>query len=300
MRGLWYVAVATLRLLVAVEAAVAPDLQHQVDRDVQPPAIPLEYRGTESSKSIKPGTELRILEVGDSITYGVGSYYSRGGGGNGYRLMLQKYLSEDKLVHAGTEREGHMDDGYFAAWNGATIQYIADHVGPSLAQRPNIILLHAGTNDMNPDNRTSTEGHDPVAASERLGSLIDMMTTACPDAVVLVAMIINTCVPKQAPQTKVFQSLVPKVVAPRLQAGKHVLAVDFSTFHGTMSDDCIHPWQQGYRVMADYWFDFLAQIPKDWITAPVGPDPKRGSAGRLTPSTPLLGLLGLLFVLMYA
>lgn len=155
---------------------------------------------------------------------------------------------------------------------------------------------------MNPNGAISTEGHDPVAASERLGGLIDKMTAACPDAVVLVAMIIGTCNAEQSPQTKVFQSLVPKVVAPRVQAGKHVLAVDFSTFRLDNLRDCIHPTNQGYWLVGYYWYDFIAQIPQDWIAAPVGKDPKReeSSSLRLRANALLLGVLVLSFVLMYA
>lgn len=167
-----------------------------------------------------------------------------------------------------------------AAWVGETIQYIADRVGPSLKQRPNIILLYAGTTDLG-----LNKGHDPVAASERLGSLIDQMVTACPDAVILVAMIIGTCKPAQEPQTKVFQSLIPGVVNKRLQAGKHVLAVDMTTFPLSDLSNCINPTNAGYQLVGDYWYDFLTQVPQDWITTPVGPDPNRGLL--VQPSLPL-------------
>jgi hypothetical protein len=164
-----------------------------------------------------------------------------------------------------------------------------------------MILLHAGTNDMNPSSSISTEGHDPVAASQRLGSLIDKMVAACPDAVILVAMIIGTCNADQAPQTKIFQSLIPNVVLSRLKAGKHVLPVDFSTFALSNLRDCIHPTNEGYQLMGDYWYDFISQVPPTWITEPVGKDPKSqdSPAVRLDTNTPLLGLLGLSLALMY-
>lgn len=310
MGASWSAAVATLLLIIAVEATMArtlaPLLSKHFAVDVfQAPANPLKLVNTAPGKPIKPGTELRILPIGDSITYGFLSDQG-GGDGNGYRLRLRQLLSKDKVVFAGTETSptGNMTDGFFAAWNGKTIQYISDHVTPSLEQRPNIILLHAGTNDMNPNDAISKEGHDPVAASERLGSLIDKMTASCPDAVILVAMIIGTCNSEQAPQTKLFQSLIPNVVAPRLEAGKHVLAVDFSTFPLDKLRDCIHPTNQGYQLVGYYWYDFIAQIPQDWITAPVGDDPQRSEAQNLAmrPETHmlLLGLLGLLVVMMYA
>ncbi|KAL6900231.1 carbohydrate esterase family 3 protein [Trichoderma evansii] len=311
LKKLCSIAIATLNLLAVDASVIQPDVSRQLTSQlvmndntqaILAVPFPLIFKNTPPGKAIKPGTELRILPVGDSITYGFLSDLE-GGDGNGYRLRLREDLSNDIVVFAGnvTSSVGNMTDGYFAAWNGKTIQYIENNVGPSLEQRPNIILLHAGTNDMNPDSSISTEGNDPVAASLRLGSLIDKMVESCPDAVILVAMIIGTCRAEQAPQTEMFQSLVPGVVMSRFQAGNHVLAVDFSTFALSNLRDCIHPTNQGYQLLGDYWYDFITQIPQGWITEPVGNDPKRqGSlAMHLGTNMPLLVLLGLLFVLMY-
>ncbi|TLD05009.1 uncharacterized protein PgNI_09260 [Pyricularia grisea] len=230
----------------------------------------MRYRGTAPGKEVKPGTELRILCAGDSITVGFLSDQN-GGDGNGYRLKLKQDLSRDEVVYAGTVSGGSMRDGYYAAWSGKTIQYIADHIGPSLEQRPNIILLHAGTNDMNPNSGISTEGNDPAGAADRLGKLIDQMFKACPDAVVIVAMIVNTCDENQSPRTKSYQSLIPGVVSLRRNAGKHVLAADFTSYPLSSLQDCIHPTNDGYHLFGDYWYDFITQIPKDWINDPVEP-----------------------------
>lgn len=154
---------------------------------------------------------------------------------------------------------------------------------------------------MNPNSAISTEGNDPVAASQRLGNLIDKMVDTCPDAVILVAMIIGTCNADQAPQTNMFQSLVPGVVMSRFKARKHVLPVDFSTFALSNLRDCIHPTNQGYQLLGDYWYDFITQIPQDWLTEPVGDDPKRQDsfAMHLGTNMPLLVLLGLSLVLIH-
>lgn len=166
-----------------------------------------------------------------------------------------------------------------AAWTGKTIKYMHDHIDASLAHRPNIILLHAGTNDMNPSSGVSTEGHDPAEAAVRLGTLIDKMFDKCPDATILVAMIISTTRPTQIPQTVQYQALIPGLVQTRYAAGKHIIAVDFTTFD--LLQDGIHPTKPGYRVMGDWWYDFMTQIPKSWISEPVGDDPVRdiGSNG---------------------
>nr|UMZ45353.1 hypothetical protein [Paramyrothecium sp.] len=224
------------------------------------------------------GIKLRILCAGDSITVGFLSDQD-GGDGNGYRLQLRDRLEEsgDEVVFAGTDRYpgSTMTDAYFAAWSGKTIKFIDDHISPSLVQRPNVILLHAGTNDMNPNHAVSREGNDPEGAARRLGVLLDHIIETCPDAVVLVAEIIGTCKPEQSPQTEEFQSLIPDIVRERRDAGHRVLAVDFSTFPMSDLRDCVHPTNDGYRKLGDYWYDAMTQIPRDWISMPVGPDPVR-------------------------
>ncbi|KAF1807844.1 SGNH hydrolase [Eremomyces bilateralis CBS 781.70] len=248
------------------------DVELSLNTSVVP--LLLERTGITPGQGVKPGTKLRILCVGDSITVGAAS-----GDGNGYRLQLRNNLSNDNVVFAGTEFSGGMADGYFAAWTGKTIQYVTDHVKPSLEQRPNIILLHLGTNDMTENSAISTEGNDPSGAAQRLGNLIDQMIALCPDAIIMVAMIINTCDPSQAPQTQRYQLLVAKIAQQYSSKGHKVIAVDFTTFPISQLRDCIHPADEGYREMGHYWYDFITQIPRDWIQEPVGPDPRRAGAG---------------------
>lgn len=162
-----------------------------------------------------------------------------------------------------------------AAWSGRTIKYMADHVGPSLKQRPNLVLLMAGTNDMHPDGGTSKEGHEPVAAAGRLGNLIDQVFEACPDATVLVATIVPTCEERKVVLTQKFQNVIPMEVATRRAEGKHIMAVNLAAYPVDLMRDCVHPTNEGYRIMGDWWYDFITQIPEGWIQDPVGPDPER-------------------------
>ncbi|KAK2029622.1 hypothetical protein LX32DRAFT_616739 [Colletotrichum zoysiae] len=247
----------------------------------------LRYKGTKPGREVKPGTKLRILGVGDSITVGFLSDRN-GGDGNGYRRQLRDDLSEDEVVFAGSETmSGTMDGNRFGAWSGQTIQYIYDHIGPSLKQRPNIVLVHAGTNDMNPSLDIAKQGNDPKGAADRLGKLLDKIIDACPDATVLVGMIINTCDEKQSPATKEYQQLIPGVVRSRKDSGKHILAADFTTYETSHLQDCIHPTNDGYKLFGSYWYDFITQIPKDWIEKPVGDDPDEdGDNGGLDKNIP--------------
>jgi hypothetical protein len=182
-----------------------------------------------------------------------------------------------------------------AAWSGKTIQYINNHINESLEQRPNVVLLHAGTNDMDTRSSISREGSDPKDAALRLGQLIDKIMEYCPDAVILVAIPLSSC-DGYKPKMPGFRALVPGIVRQRRQNGEHVIAVDFSTFDLNDLRDCLHPTNDGYSIMGDYWYDFLTQVPDGWIKTPVGDDPEReeeenGVGGRIeTGSKTFLGI----------
>jgi len=79
-------------------------------------------------------------------------------------------------------------------------------------------------------------------------------------------------------RTKQYQALIPNIIETRAAANKHVLAVDFTKFPTSLLRDCIHPTDLGYRVMGDWWYDFITQIPSGWLAPPIGPDPFRNSS----------------------
>jgi lysophospholipase L1-like esterase len=137
------------------------------------------------------------------------------------------------------QNEGH---------NGAMISEIATYANYSLPMRPNVVLLHAGTNDMNQPN-------DPDNAPARLGSLIDQIVNACPDAAVLVAQIIPAANSDTMARIKTFNAAIPDVVAERASAGKKVMVVDFSNVLQTKDlIDGLHPTDDGYNKLANAWY----------------------------------------------
>jgi len=109
---------------------------------------------------------------------------------------------------------------------------------------PNIVLVHLGTNDLNLGQASG--------APDRLGTLIDHIVAAAPDALVVVAKIIP--LPGQAAAVTTFNNAIPGVVKQRADAGKHVIVVDqFSAL--TSSDmDQVHPFESGYEKMAVVWY----------------------------------------------
>lgn len=134
---------------------------------------------------------------------------------------------------------------------------------------------------MNEDTTNiAKQGNDPVAAVERLSSLVSQMLDISPSSAIVVGMLINVCstMEFQLNNTKVFNSLIPDMVYNDFQSqGKHVVAADFSSFPSeTELQDCVHPTAiTGYHLLGDYMYDFVSQIPSDWITTPSGSDPDR-------------------------
>ncbi|KAF9784143.1 hypothetical protein IL306_008345 [Fusarium sp. DS 682] len=238
----------------------------------------MSYQGsTPPGEVLHNGVKLRILSVGASITVG----YGPGTDGNGYRKKLQEDLSGNKVIWAGTEKnpKGDVVNGYFAAWSGKTVKYINDHVDVSLTQRPNLILVFAGTNDMSSDLNVATEGNDPKEAAYRLKSMVEKMKSKCPDATIIIGMITDVCKdPKHDDQRKrirAYRKHIVEITSELSADGSHVRAADFGPFKDKLLSDCVHPTQEGYQIMGDWWYDFINQIPNGWIKRPIGADPVR-------------------------
>ncbi|RFU29502.1 hypothetical protein B7463_g6841, partial [Scytalidium lignicola] len=212
---------------------------------------------------------LRILPLGDSITNGFQSTDR-----NGYRLELYNQLSGIGNVNntvdlIGSLRSGTMADNNNEGHNGATIDQIASFATAVLPQQPNIVLLHAGTNDMNLPL-------DPTTAPDRLGNLIDQIIAACPDALVLVAQIISSGTSATQQNIIQYNAAIPKLVAIRQANGSHVMVVDMFSQLSYPSDytDDLHPNDQGYSIMGDAWYRTIAYANAElgWIKPPVAGD----------------------------
>ncbi|KAL8671930.1 MAG: hypothetical protein Q9168_003586 [Polycauliona sp. 1 TL-2023] len=216
--------------------------------------------------NIANGIELRILPLGDSISNGFQSSDN-----NGYRLGLQQELAGSNLLFVGSRSGGTMDDNWHEGWNGFTIDQILDKAVLSVANfRPNIILLHAGTNDLN-----TNPPIDPAHAPNRLGELIDnLISSGNNDSVILVAQIIEIRGDRTKSLVQKYNEAIPGVVNKR--STKHKIAVvDFrNRLQSSDYADDLHPNDSGYRKMADIWFKAIQDAAsKGWIKAPQGPPP---------------------------
>lgn len=182
-------------------------------------------------------TSLRILPLGDSITWG----FVNGAGSNGYRERLLANLKSSGYTvdFVGTQKSGNMADNDNQGFSGYTISQIRGVAGGGLAFKPNVVLLHAGTNDL---NRGNPSNEPDSQAPARLGQLLDDVLKAVPNAVVIVAKIIPSRLAGLNANIKTFNNALPAIVAARVSKGSKVSIVDMSVL-STSSElgDVVHP-----------------------------------------------------------
>ncbi|MFF3846426.1 GDSL-type esterase/lipase family protein [Streptomyces sp. NPDC002328] len=207
-------------------------------------------------------TPLRVMPLGDSITYGVES-----SDGNGYRDELYDYLkgSASSVDFVGTVKAGSMSDRDNEGHPGDLIDEIASFAYCSVPRyQPNVITLHAGTNDMN-------RNHELASAPARLKRLINQALTHSPRATVLVAQLIPTGKAGLQPRIDAYNAALPGMVRDLQREGKHVLLVDMRRVlvsDGLEND--AHPTDAGYAKMAHAWYgSVLLASAKGWLQTPL-------------------------------
>ncbi|OAK98509.1 SGNH hydrolase [Phaeosphaeriaceae sp. SRC1lsM3a] len=209
-------------------------------------ALPYEARDELATRAT---TNLKIMPLGDSITWG----YINGGGSNGYRQQLLTDLQSGGFTvdFVGTEKSGTMTDKDNQGFPGYTINQIRGVVARGLALKPNVILLHAATNDL---NRGNPSNEPDAQAPTRLGQLIDDCLKAVPNAVVIVAKIIPSKNANLNNVIKKYNDAIPAIVADRVAKGSNVSVVDMSVLNtGSDLSDNLHPSVAGYAKMGDIW-----------------------------------------------
>lgn len=214
-------------------------------------------------------TNLRLIPLGDSITWGTESIT-----GNGYRGPLSIALSSQvaAIDFVGNQINGTMFDPDNEGHPGYKISDIAALANASLNTfKPNVVLLDAGINDLGQNYQISS-------APSRLASLIDQILAAEPDATVLVATLIINGDPTLESERETFNSQLPAIVQARANAGKHVALVDMGALTTADLSGTLHPNDTGYQLMSNAWDASIQQaIANGWIA-----DPLAGSASRPT------------------
>ncbi len=223
-----------------------------------------------SSTSLEP---IRILPLGDSLTYGVGSSSCDNGGCAGYRLPLYQSLKDDgvNFTLVGTESTGpdSLPEKNHEGHSGWRIDQITAIANSVITQtNPDIILLHIGSNDVAQQLNLPT-------APQRLGELVDLITTLAPDVHLVVALVVPVQGNVYGYDTLIqnYNSGIEPILAQKQAQGKKVYTVNmYSTINSSFTSqdyaysDPAHLSNIGYEKMAMRWknalFDNAIIVPR--------------------------------------
>jgi lysophospholipase L1-like esterase len=217
-----------------------------------------------------PPADCRIMPLGDSITFGVGSSNS-----GGYRVPLFRLAraAQGRIIFVGSQQSGPttVDNVAFPrqheGYSGYTIdpgggrQGISPMVAAALRDsRPHVVTLMIGTNDVNIQL-------DLATAPQRLGALMDRILDGAPEVTLIVAQIVPSRDAALNQRIMTYNAAIPALVNARVAAGKRIQLVDMYTAFTALSGyqtallaDVLHPNDTGYSRMADVWFAALGPL----------------------------------------
>ncbi len=218
-----------------------------------------------AARAAVTGRAVKVMALGDSITYGVGSSTS-----SSYRAALWNRLVGGaglSIDFVGSQQSGALPDSDNEGHPGWRIEQITASIDGWIAStQPDVVLLHIGTNDM-------AQNFDVANAPARLGELIDRIVADDPAVVVLVAAIVPATDATVDARIAAFNAAVPGVVSAR---SAHARYVDLnSTITAADMNDSLHPNDIGYDKMASLWFSALEAVlasGRDWPLFSTGLD----------------------------
>ncbi|MDN5750202.1 MAG: DUF4038 domain-containing protein [Pseudonocardia sp.] len=191
---------------------------------------------------------VRIMPLGDSITYG----YSHGS----YRTELYRQLTDAgvEVDFVGSQNDGPDDlpDADHEGHSGQRVDQLDDRVAGWLADTdPDIVLLHAGTNDL-------LQGDPPEQVVERLDALLTTLFAEQPGVTVITSSLIP--LNDSGPDWQAVNAAIPDVVAEQRAAGNDAVFADMAASGIGGEDDIpddVHPSPAGYAKMAEVWLPLV-------------------------------------------
>lgn len=202
---------------------------------------------------------LRILTLGDSITKGSGSTHN-----NGYRDYLRKMLGAEgiKVDMIGTLRNGVMQDNNHEGHSGDDLRDIQTFWQKPTAAKPNAVLIHAGTNNMDLEI-------DLDVAPQLLESIVDGIFKQSPYTTIFVAPVIWANDARMQRNTDAYNQQLRAVVQRKQQAGKHILLTPVDIKSTADLSDKKHPNNAGYQKFANAWFKGIMDADsRGWLQPP--------------------------------
>lgn len=177
---------------------------------------------------------------------------------------MQQDLKGVKFDFVGTEKNGDLKDRDHEGHSGKVLGEIRKYLERGIGARPNVVLLHAGTNDMDLNR-------DVATAPDRLWDIVNK----CPDATVIIAQIIAAKKPEMQSRSNTYNKAIKNEADSRISDGQHIVRVDMSNLLDLSTDlaDVKHPNHRGYKKMANVWYQGIRKAnDKRWLKKPVKPE----------------------------
>lgn len=187
----------------------------------------------------------------DSITTGGPPFV------NSYRKHLLDSLEGNTIDMVGPVEFGTMQPPHLNrmdAFMGRKINQMTTSLKTSLPEwKPDVILLHAGTNDVAPHE------HTPSGIPDMLDELLETIHQKSPHAATIVAGIIPAAFRED--QIQGFNKAVGERVEKRRAKGQRFVFIDmYPDWPPDAHADLVHPNDRGFKRMAELWLTGLERI----------------------------------------
>ncbi len=210
-----------------------------------------------TSKAAQSENPTRIMPLGDSITQGDKNH-------NSYRRLLWIQLRQAgyNVDFVGSKRENFQgssplsdfDQDHEGHWGWRVDQILEKINGPARTSKPDIVLIHLGTNDINQEQSLDS-------TIEELRQLIQTLRNNNPRVKTLIAQVIPC---GEEAKIRQFNRLIGDLAKEINTQESPVIAVEqFSGFNaaaGFDTYDGCHPNESGEQKMADRWFTALKKV----------------------------------------
>jgi lysophospholipase L1-like esterase len=199
-------------------------------------------------------TPVRIMPLGDSITGSPGCWRAL----LWNRLQSNGFTDVDFVGTLPPQGCGVTYDGDNEGHGGALVTTVADQnqlPGWLSATRPDIVVMHFGTNDV-------WNNRSPATILAAYGKLVDQMRASNPNMKVLVAQIIpmnpSNCA-ECAQRVVNLNAAIPAWASSKTTAQSPVVVVDQWTGFNTATDtgDGVHPNDAGNQKISNRWYPAL-------------------------------------------
>jgi lysophospholipase L1-like esterase len=209
---------------------------------------------------------VKIMPLGDSITESASGHAS-------YRYWLWNtlvsagydvdFVGSMTGVAGGAPLYSNFDQNHEGHSGYRADQIQSNIVSWANLNKPDVVLLHIGTNDI-------LGGQTNSSTISEVGGIIDNLRSVNPNVKILLAEIIpNTSSPTTTQQ---FDSLIPGLASSKSTAQSPVIVVDqWSGFNAnTDTYDGIHPTQTGEQKMSAKWYSALQGVLPAPVPLPAG------------------------------